>query len=470
MRAMVPLTVCVIFVVSTCAGNAAEFVEIGLQKQLFVDDHVIAGKKYVTRTLGRAVKENNGQPIFADGWFYGTVLHDDGKFKMWARQDIPDGYRYEYSESVDGLHFTRVAEVTGIYSAAHSFAVSIDPHETDPTHRYKAAHDAPGTMAGIAHSADGIRWIPYNSGEPVTHRAADTYNQILWDEAAQTYRLFTRTDFGTTGGSGEIRGNREMVNPDVKADPTNWTMVREWMFDREGKSESNRRQLYGLTDWIYCGVHFGLMSVFEWPGDVSEGPNDFFTHHERDVMNFYIATSRDGDQWDLSWVYAEKPIIPRGGDGAFDNDIILPSSTIVTHDDRHWLYYGGANERHGTKEVVFTREHAIGLATIRLDGFISLTAGDKPGTVLTKPFKLEGGNLHVNVDAAQGKVRVDVLDVSGKPLAGYSGRKATTYHEVDELRLSPRWSESLSEIKGRVIRLRFNLTRGALYSFQVEEE
>ena len=34
--------------------------------------------------------------------------------------------------------------------------------------------------------------------------------------------------------------------PDVKADPTDWTMVRSWKFDREGASERWRRQIYGV--------------------------------------------------------------------------------------------------------------------------------------------------------------------------------------------------------------------------------
>ena len=62
-------------------------------------------------------------------------------------------------------------------------SVSIDPHETDPRHRYKAAYYGPGVRAALAHSADGIHWSSYNEGQPVTGRAADTHNQILWDPA-----------------------------------------------------------------------------------------------------------------------------------------------------------------------------------------------------------------------------------------------------------------------------------------------
>ena len=98
------------------------------------------------------------------------------------------------------------------------WSVSLDQHETDPSHRFKAAYDGPGMRAALAHSGDGIHWTPYNNGQPVTKRAADTCNQIFWDPHARLYRLFTRTDFGAAGGTGEIRGARSMTNTDVKAD------------------------------------------------------------------------------------------------------------------------------------------------------------------------------------------------------------------------------------------------------------
>ena len=47
-----------------------------------------------------------------------------------------------------------------------------------------------------------------------------------------------------------------MTNPDVKRNPAGWTTVRQWKFDREGPDEHRRRQIYTMTDWIYCGVHY----------------------------------------------------------------------------------------------------------------------------------------------------------------------------------------------------------------------
>lgn len=445
-------------------------IEVGLRKQLFVDDYVIAERVNVSRELGCVTKANDGRPIFTEGAFYGTVLYDEEKFKMWYRQR--EAGMYGYAESADGFKWQTRARVSGIpFAGDVTLAVMIDPHETDADHRYKAAFNGAGQRAALAHSGDGIHWTPYNHGEPVTGRAADTYNHLIWDEDSRVYRLFTRTDFGAGGGGKEIRGTRGMVNPDLKADPTGWKTIRNWIFDREGPDEYKRRQIYALADWIYHGVHFALMAVYEWPDDLSEGPFDYHRRHERNILNFYIATSRDGDSWDLSWVYANKPIVPRGGDGAFDKDRVFPSSSVVTHDDRHWLYYYGANERHGTEGFdPPLRTFLIGLATLRLDGFVCLEARDGPGIVTTKPFKVEGSRLEVNADGSKGEVRVEVLDPAGQPLPGFASGQAKALRGVDGLRIIPEWDSgtSFSALRGRTVRLRFLFNAARIYAFQVQ--
>ena len=59
------------------------------------------------------------------------------------------------------------------------------------------------------------------------------------------------------------------------------------------------------------GVHFALMSVYEFiprPGEPYDSVSDLVKRHDHDVVNFYIGTARGNAMWDLSWVYAEKPI------------------------------------------------------------------------------------------------------------------------------------------------------------------
>ncbi len=482
---------------------------VGFRKQLLVDDYVLAVKLNVTRELGQVTKANDGKPIIVadkpwedpDIFRLGAVFRDGNRFRMWYSM----GEHVGYAESEDGVHWTKPN--LGQYEFQGSkdnnivdgkgITCMLDPHETDPAHKYKAVYGNEKVMACLAHSPDGFNWTPYNNGEPVTGRAADTWNQILWDEGAKVYRLYTRTDFGRglyAGTLEENRGTRDMVNPDVKANPTNWKTVREWQFDREGPWEYKRRQIYSLNGWIYEGVHFGLMWSLEWAGSLGEGPYDIEKRHERDIMNFYILTVRGDEMWDMTWVYAQRPyafskeqdagfrgprvmvgvpLIPRGPDGSFDKDWVQPSQNIVTWNDKHWIYYSGGRERHDIyriREGGQTRwQCAIGLATLRLDGFVCLEAKDKPGTVETKPFKLEGSKLEVNVDAKKGEVVVEALDEAGQPVPGFTEKDAQVFRGADGLRLQPRWNThaDLGALKGKFVRLKFHLKNAKLYAFQV---
>jgi hypothetical protein len=462
-------------------SDNAEIVKVGRRKQLLVDDYAIAQMSNLKRELGRTTKLNGGKPLLVRDrpWeqtcmFYGTALHDGAKFQMWYRTGGESG-PLGYAESKDGLSWVKpnlgLVEMNGSkqnnivdkkLGLAYAFSCFIDPHETDPAHKYKCCWGHPRKIrACIGHSPDGLRWTPYNNGDPVTGRAADTHSQLLWDEDAKVYRLFTRTDYQRQlRAEMEVRGHRVMTNPDVKKSPTAWKLGRNWYFKREPK-EYRRRQVYSMTDWIHHGVHFALITLYEFPQDMSEGPLDLNKRHERDVLNFYIATSRDAENWDFQWVYASQPIVQRGPNGSFDKDMILPPANIITHQDRHWIYYGGANERHGASK----REYGIGGATLRLDGFVALTAGAKPGSALTKPFVFVGDRLEVNADARGGNLRVEVLDARGNPLKGYVSQPITT----DALRTVPKWQEvsDLAKLKGQTVRLKFTLKNAKLYAFQV---
>lgn len=524
---------------------AAPAVDIGLRKQLLVDDLVIAESKNLTRVVGTVTKANNGQPLRfsrrdaegrvlpVDVWpAFATVYYDESrkKFRMWYRISFDDtsrkgsaaqatthalgvgtGYHRAYAESSDGLHFEFVALLEGLATSGDTnMVVTIDERESDPNHTYKIGYDTDGPVhaAAVAHSGNGIHWTPYNEGRPVTYRASDFTNQVIWDPAIQAYRMYTRTDFGDGGGPLarsvkvpvgekmlEVRGVRSMTNPDIKANPTAWTLERHWLLDgleehprdrppieellknpaylERVRREALRRQIYMLTDWTYEGVHFGLMPVLEYPTDVSEGTQtDQVTRHERSIENFYFITSRDGVAWNYHWVYAGQPLVPRGPASAWDKDMIFPTSSIVTHENKHWIYYGGNNERHGCaeKNVWFARQGSIGLAWLRLDGFVAMSAGDTPGFLTTKPFKLEGSKLELNVVVdPQGMLRLEFLDAAGKPIPGFSGTSSPEFSAIDDVRFRPTWENrpDLAALKGRIVQLRVHLQNARIHAFQV---
>jgi hypothetical protein len=78
--------------------------------------------------------------------------------------------------------------------------------------------------------------------------------------------------------------------------------------------------------------------------------------------------------------------------------------------------------------------------------------------------------LQVNVDARAGRIQIEILDADGTPIPEVSGKDATEYQAVDNLRLKPAWKDNkdLSALKGKVVRIRFRLRNARLYAFQIQ--
>jgi hypothetical protein len=139
-------------------------------------------------------------------------------------------------------------------------------------------------------------------------------------------------------------------------------------------------------------------------------------------------------------------------------------ASLVTVGDEMRIYYGGFDGYHDYLPF----HSAIGMASLRKDGFASLDGGDNPGEVTTKLLKGLKGKLHLNCEAAGGLLQVEVLDADGKIVPGYKKMdcneprgdgvdQIVTWAEHDEL---PAGDEPL--------RLKFYLKNVALYSFMTD--
>ena len=359
MKKSATLFICVIVI---CASMAlgAELVDVGLQKQLLVDDYVIAEKQNITRNLGKPKKMGvvmkpsvptdyhptkkfpDGLPKegFHDMGYRTAVLWNEKQEKFQMIYRASGENVTAYAESKDGINWTKpfIAEdgtsnlITYRGKTKGTFyeaTCMIDP--TVPwghPEKYKAAFNPGNTKCAIAYSSDGIHWNGYNDGESVTGRAADTQNQILWDPIASRYLLVTRTDLGAMGGLTEERATRIMAHNkgnDLLAYPTAWdTMTTIAVDDPKGeKTQAGVAvlQMESMNVWIYENVYFGLMHVVtlgEFTGATRDRKKvaDPDERHETDVIDFYIGTSRDGVNFDKSWIYSRKPFVERGGYGS----------------------------------------------------------------------------------------------------------------------------------------------------------
>lgn len=511
MKRSVSLFSVMIFCVSiACAGELAP---VGLQKQLLVDDYVIAEKRNITRELGKPKK-------------MGVVMKPSVPTDLHLTKQFPDGlpqadinsefarrlsvvfndnrqcfqmlYRAcrgatGYAESKDGTSWTKpLVSQDGksnliSYRGKDSGTFYESSFMIDPTvpwghpEKYKAAHNPGNTMCALAYSADGIHWTGYNDGKSVTGRAADTHNQILWDPIQNRYMFLTRTDLGAMGDLKESRASRIMVHDkgnDVLNYPTAWkTLIVINVDDPSNKmTEAGvpAFQMESMKIWLYENIYFGLMHVLTM-GELTGAEGRVAVEYpdkrpETDVIDFYIGTSRNGTDFDKSWIYARKPLVQRGPDYSFDKAILEPSSEIITRGDEHYIYYTGLYSQHHNPDSADRESGKVGLAVLPLDRFVSQKAKDELGTITTKPFKLEGDTLQVNVDAQKGRFYVEVLDANGEPIPGFTVNELNYYGSIDALRLKPQWknNEDLSSLKGKTLRLKFYLYNAKLYAFQIK--
>lgn len=106
--------------------------------------------------------------------------------------------------------------------------------------------------------------------------------------------------------------------------------------------------------------------------------------------------------------------------------------------------------------------------SIRLDGFVSMHTSFQGGEFVTKPIIFEGSRLALNFStSAAGSIRIEILDTSDRPIAGY-GLADSPEMFGDSLERIARWNAGpdVSALSGRPVKLRFVLKDADLYSFQ----
>ena len=211
----------------------------------------------------------------------------------------------------------------------------------------------------------------------------------------------------------------------------------------------------------YEGIYIGLPNFFESSGRTPP------PHNNQDGVNSVkLSTSRDLLRW--TKVGNRDSFIPVSefNDRNLDSVQILAASRPLVMGDELWFYYTGINRRYNPNDDAAGGIH---LAKLRRDGFVSFYAGDEGGFVETRAIRFEGTRLFVNADAADGEVRVEVVNARGREvLEGWDAGKCEPIRG-DHLRTEIRWQgREVRSLIGKTVRLRFHLRDAHLYSFWLE--
>jgi hypothetical protein len=479
-------------------------IPIDLGRQLFVDDFLIEATD-LRRTFHSAVKCDDN-PLFAPETPMeqeqgvpaatpksGGVWWDRhaGHYVMWY--DAGWMNCYAYATSADAINWCRpelgpVARgkrtvgnriLPGLVSDSSTFF--IDENESDPARRYKCFVRQPTMIearngkehrgrlrAYVMSSPDGICWSDLVPTSPVGDRSTIFYNPFRrkWVYSIRSYHFDEMLK--------RVRSYREcddLIGEPVwdEADEVFWT--RADRDDPQDPQIGEAPQLYNLDAVAYESILLGIFEILLGPRndvcarggfpkttDLTLGFSRDGFHWHRPCRDAFIASSRAAGTWDRGYVQS------------------VGGCCLVFEDELRFFYTGfrGDPGNKTEKEIWNSGMYAhgsTGVATLRRDGFASLDAGQGGGSVTTRPVRFSGSYLFVNVDAASGALRAELLDEDGRVLDGYDAASCLPV-AVGSTRHRVTWKQHdrLPATRGRPVRFRFLLESGRLYAFWVSRE
>jgi hypothetical protein len=322
-----------------------------------------------------------------------------------------------------------------------------------------------GDVHCLATSTDGLSWSSQTpAGPPYT---AGDYCSFFYNPFRKRWVFSIRTGYE----EGRMRAYLESASFDQGID---WSAKVVWTrADRRDLPEpvdgypggGEPCQLYTLNAVAYESLMIGLHAIHRGPLnricaergipkliDLELGFSRDGFHWDRPDRGGFIRCERREGSWDRGYVHSAAGLCVVLGDR-----LVFPytGTSGVAPDGSRGDYCGAS----------------IGIASLRRDGFASLDAGSRTGSLTTRPVAFSGARLFVNLRAPQGRLRVAVLDEHGRELAPFTLADCVPV-TGDHTLAAVRWQggEDLSTLRGRPVRFCFELSNGELYAFWVSRD
>ena len=402
---------------------ASEALNIGSQKQLFIDGYIVESMEpRVYRLMNQPQKYHNNPVIRLDtewehkgglshGGDCGQIFYDPDR-KLYRFYDLMVNWDWSqrwnfYAESKDGIHWVKpkLGQVKFLGydtnfislpfdSEAHSDAIFRDPAAKSEAERYKMLYKQKrnGKVSIYpGYSSDGLNWKAYDVDRAAVPYWSDTNNNLLWDTNKKRYILYLRTFNKLNRWM-----NPEPVYPEdsrtrtasfaTSSDFLSWDSPptirdaddRFLSFHADEKDPVGSRDFYTLEVLPYAGGYVGFTSVYHNMFGLAPAAMDAGKAQSpwMDRMDVQLLWSRDAEKFQR--VGERRVFIPNGAAGSWDEDLVYSVHNGIVREDlgEIWIYYVGLEKGNWSAVRGENEEGTINLAMLRLDGFISLTVSD----------------------------------------------------------------------------------------------
>ena len=443
-------------------------------------------------------RDNPNAPDYICTHFYGTVLCDGGRYRMWyyagGRGDAVGKLQEGpicYAESEDGITWTKPNLGQVEYKGSRDnnaialpdprtegVELILDDEDPDPQRRYKMVYESfvpSRKYASIrtATSPDGLHWtagpetlVPESMGQASLYKFDGFYyvNAQMWPRGE--------------GGRKRGREGHAVVSPDFE----HWLpeSVESFALPEPADPEACG------TDKPYDQVHLGvgayslgnvLVGLYcIWHNQPYQTPGDWFGQATTSG-DLGLVVSNDGMHFRepvKGHVYLAKedsPVTP--SPSGWYPTILEQANGILNVGDETRIYHGRWRNapyinpsiplQEGGQAASHREEYyaEVALATLPRDrwGALGLFPEATEGTVWSTPVTLPEGGCQVvlNADAAQG-IRVEIGDGRFGLLTGYSGEDSGLTTAQGGLDCAVAWPKGdLAALGGQTVRFRVRL-------------
>lgn len=388
------------------------------------------------------------QPFF-------TVIHDQvaGRFRMWY--GVPNEElshvrsRLAYMESRDGIQWEGPPRILDI--GPIQFGVSIiddGPSAAKPDQRFKYGWHIDNGLK-IATSPDGFAWTPLTPNVVVSHN--HDINGIFKDPIRNHYVAILSFYIRGETWTGERRISKQTTSTDLIHWKEPWPVITP---DAKDEGET---QFYAMDGFLARGKFLvGMVKVLrdDLKADSPPEPPEAYG-----IGYTTIAWSRDGQAWTR-----EKPaFLDRNPiKGTWDHAHAWIDEQVLVGDEVY-LYYSGYKSGHKVNRF---RERQIGVLKMKRDRYVAYESTGQ-GTFQTKVLRLSGKTLFVNADASQGELRMQICDLHGKPLKGYTYADCQPVRS-DSVKARIEWKQPRQPLPGEPAILQFSLKNAKVFGFEME--